>query len=383
MAAVVKQSYVTVREPDMYGGLQADYNKRAEETVRETAKRIDVVRESKGDLTKLFHDILADLARARQQFAIDHKTENAENFGVRRDGESPHYCFNTELSCPYEEYNEKLVLRMQYELQPIKRTLRTIDQTTLKIEGKPFLGRASSTTYEIMVAEKSATLPPPFAESEYHRICKICSIEPQRGPYSSNFFNQIIKDKSLLKVLKEASIEDYKLVRWLIMVVRLREKYPEERKSDWVTGTVRIQIGDKMYALTQYFTWLYRTCSNDPIERMTLKSRVALIHQDLFLIEPTLQEIAKIFKRAVEWDGKEISRLQQDVAELEYLFSHCAPFARGSMAISEWIEMAIYESHGFEIKYKLPVNLEALTLPFQEFVEKYPSMVDVQKKSSQ
>ena len=53
------------------------------------------------------------------------------------------------------------------------------------------------------------------------------------------------------------------------------------------------------------------------------------------------------------------------------------------MAISEWIELAIYESHGFEMKYKLPVNLEALTLPFQEFVEKYPSMVDVQKKSSQ
>lgn len=53
------------------------------------------------------------------------------------------------------------------------------------------------------------------------------------------------------------------------------------------------------------------------------------------------------------------------------------PFERGSAAIEEWIEMIIYRYHQCELEYKsgISINMEALTLLMDKFIEKYASMI--------
>ena len=370
----------------MYGGMQADYNRRVEAIVKETAGKITLARSENRDLAKLFHEILADLGAARRKIAIDHKTEDGERFGVRRDGIrlSDNSFGITSLFGQYEEYGKRLLHSIRRELEPIKRTLRTIDQTSLQVKKASLLGRASRVDFEILTCENHIWGGPSIiSAARYVEFYELIGIEPPKSPPTKEDLMSVGFNTDAIRTLKEKKPGEYKKHKLLSAIRAIREMFPNKRMSDWVTGTVRFQVGDKMVALTQYVVWLYRTYKEDPIDRMSENSSVTLLHQDPFLIEMMLEEIAKVFDRVIRRDKQELPALQRDIALMEYEFAHAMPFARGSMAISEWIEMAIYESHGFEIKYKLPVNLEALTLPFQEFVEKYPSMVDVQKKSSQ
>src|SRR5262249_5593987 len=119
----------------------------------------------------------------------------------------------------------------------------------------------------------------------------------------------------------------------------------------------------------------------DPVEHMTGRSIVAILHQDPFLIEFMLNDIAKIFKRIIEWNSADIKTLKEDIALFQYEFAHDMTFTRGSAAISEYFEMAFYEYHGFKLSYndEKMVNLEALTSSLKEFVQNYDSMIRLDK----
>jgi hypothetical protein len=136
---------------------------------------------------------------------------------------------------------------------------------------------------------------------------------------------------------------------------------------------MRLQVEGKMVPLSQYITWMCVDQEEDTIDRMTNESVSTIIHQDPFLIREMLQDVAKLFKEAVLWnrDKDDLKKLKDRVALIDYELSHAMPFYRGSAAIAEWIEMALYQYHGFTLRY-LPeklVNLEALTSPLHEFIQ--------------
>lgn len=113
-------------------------------------------------------------------------------------------------------------------------------------------------------------------------------------------------------------------------------------------------------------------------------STMLLIHQDPFLVEETLPEIAKFFADAVLWDGKEIADLKEKIAKFRYLFAHTTPFSRGSASIAEWFEQILYQFHGFEVDYnnEVMIDLEAFSSPlWSDFIAKYPEMIRIVKES--
>ena len=93
----------------------------------------------------------------------------------------------------------------------------------------------------------------------------------------------------------------------------------------------------------------------------------------------TLNEIAKLFKQAIEC--RDVAVLSKTVAHLRYLYSHAMPFTRGSSATCEWLEQAIYLSKGYDLEYKktLLIDMEALTLPLKDFAKLYPLMIKLTK----
>ena len=107
---------------------------------------------------------------------------------------------------------------------------------------------------------------------------------------------------------------------------------------------------------------------------------VIIIHQSSDLSTDAIRDLSRLFERAILWTGDEAS-LIQTVGRLRHKFSHSILFNRGSAAIAEWVETAIYRYHGFENfdynKDKM-VDLEALTAPdLEHFLENYPSMINL------
>jgi hypothetical protein len=131
----------------------------------------------------------------------------------------------------------------------------------------------------------------------------------------------------------------------------------------YVLTKVRCEINKKMYCLTQYLTRTYQDGRTDPVEQMRGVPVVAL-HHDRFLIQDTLKEIETIFQRAVLWnkETQDLKELTDDIGTMTYLFAHCMPFCRGSAAIGEWLQEAIYTSHGLEIN-STGYDLKAISSP--------------------
>ena len=373
-------NYFFKQSPRRFGSKQDDYYARVGNIVATTADNIfDAVREQR-DLTQLFHDTVHSLGGMRHDIAVDHGTEHAEMYGNPRNGSSSAgFVMSTGLYEVYNEYNDRLLLELQRYLRTMKHTVKNFQQTELKVQREPCLGRRTSIEFSILSAEKGAEWQVAYSRETYDRMCGICSISPLDECSSiEQCFNHLMTT-DVMRIIKEKSIDDYKRLKTMHVIKDVYNQF-SGRKSDWVLATVRCEMHGKMYALTQYLTWMYRTYQDDPVDWMTTRTDptvISLIHQDVFLINETLNDLANVFKQAIEWDGNNIQELMNLVGLINYLFAHAMPFERGSAAICEWLEMSIYRYHGLDLQYNeaVSINMEALVLPLNEFIEKYPSMV--------
>ena len=61
---------------------------------------------------------------------------------------------------------------------------------------------------------------------------------------------------------------------------------------------------------------------HEPVERMKGRSQIAILHQDVFLIEATLKNISQIFEKAVLWNSKteDLSILKDEVGLISLYF---------------------------------------------------------------
>lgn len=119
-----------------------------------------------------------------------------------------------------------------------------------------------------------------------------------------------------------------------------------------------------------------------PVAEMQRKSKVYLLHQDAFLIQKTLEEIANIFKAAVLWDPttQKIKDLKDSLGLFCYLSAHNMRDVRGSASENEWLEQAIVLSHNLTMTSdsKKVADLEAFANPFlSDFIKVYDQMTDI------
>lgn len=249
------------------------------------------------------------MGEERNRLAVAHQTDKAQMFGKRRDRELGRLGRDklvvgmfTPLYEPYDEYNNVLHPKVQAQLAKMAHTKREFQQTSLMIKGEPCLNKASRMDIEVFNEKNDKMYKVPTFENCV-KLSKLSGIEPPEANVDSInlFLNNLLANQDALIRLKKASPRDYCLLKIHNAVMNIRdiERWKDWRKSDWVYITLRSEIDGKMYALSHYITWMYRDFREDPVEHMTERSGIAILHQDEFLIEPTLKDIAKLFEKAI------------------------------------------------------------------------------------
>lgn len=372
--------YFFKRCPDRFGSQQRNYLKRVARIVERTAANIQDAVIKQHDLKHLFHDLLRDLGTERHRIAMSHDTESAEMYGQLRDTPDAFGVFMyTSLYDIYREHNQQLLHRIQNYLRQIPHTALSFEKNNMQVIEEPCLNTQTSAEISIFTCQTKDYRGPEYYRSYYEQMCHMCSITPLKRSDSIEDCLNHLMSKEVMALIREKSIEDYERIKLDFVRRDMYTLFPG-KKSDWVLMTQHCEINGKMYALTQYLTWMSRNQKDDPVELMTSRIKptiISLIHQDVFLIKETLEEIARLFKTAIEWDRQDQQELIKTMALFNYLFAHAMPFERGSASICEWLEMSIYEYHRMKLQYHqgYSINMEAFIRPLSEFVEKYPTMI--------
>ncbi|MBA3238922.1 MAG: hypothetical protein H0T62_11335 [Parachlamydiaceae bacterium] len=398
-------SYIIDQAPQRFGGRQSDYIHQANGIINLTADKIIQAREGKStNLQKFFFEIIAELSSHRGRIAFEHQTEDFEKFGKRRDNDNnyPGRTSTLLLFDVYKEYGDKLINLFSRYLEKM--------ESNGKFENNFLIddvcdGRITSLNIEVMDNTY-------LHEQNYNRE------ESYIPDFEEETRNKKDKDWSEDKILeyrtkylkfKLESPEKYQKRRITQGLARLQSECPSpeyfglkpnmvrqivpKKEADIILGNMKslyvhvvleTEIDREMHILTEYFTWMFedsewihnKTDSHHPIKRMKESSEVLLVHQDEFLIEKTLNEIAKIFEKVVTWNSMTYTEfnLKDSMAHLCFLSAHNMRDFRGSAAETEWLEHSIYRSHGFKIavKEKRIIDLDAFANPiFSNFKEKY------------
>lgn len=414
-------TYIVEQNAGKYGGQQENYQLRSGIAIARAVELIKQTSKTESVLIKLFFTLLENFEAERAAIAKDHGTPHAERFGCRRDqdGKKDHYF--TYLDHEYTKYNPNALAMLADAMKSLELE-KKIQRREKEVCEDEFLGFRS--TFEIEIIEGGLIMPSgnacPSKPSE--RLVELMLKREEKGHLTKEEGGEL---REALRQYKLEFPEQYKQSKLLTCIEDSKKEFPSPQvvyksdrsyeligkegnlKSLFVLGTLRLPVtvvrdGQEVtqhYAVSQYLTWLYRDfrqedisqkasgiLRNRMIERMKASSTVMIMHQDIFLINQTLQETAKIFARTICWDRKNVQDIKDLLVLFRYYFAHPMPDERGSAAICEWFETAICSSHDYEIEYSKgkSVDLEALTTSkMSEFAKKYDSLVTIKPKQSE
>lgn len=401
-------TFFVERLPDRFGNNQSDYLAKSNQYIGETATRLLTARKNGEDLTQLFFTVIADLSSKRSQLAKAHRTEDSEDFGQRRDQSLPGRTSYLLLTHPYDGVGNKLLKLFADRLSSMLINGKFME--SLKIVDK-CNGRTSTLDIQVISKEKleAMNIRPP---REYLPSFIPLDILYRKTPLTAD---EKTRMNALFARFKKELPDMYRQRRFASAVRSLANMFPSpsslnqtseaiaeklppgqarfilnNTRTKHVHVVLRTNVDGVMYNMTEYFTWLYESLQwvedqdpeEHPLKCMLECSKVLMMQQDVLLIQKTLEEIAKVFKRAMLWTREQpLSDLKNTMAEFCYLAAHNMRDIRGTAAETEWLERAIYNSHGVEYslrdKGKL-VDLEAFANPlFSEFVKEYDKMVEL------
>ena len=390
-------TYMT-RHISHFGSYQSDYLKRSRDLIAKTKKGIQEAVKSKQNLSVLFSDLLSSLGQERNQIALDHHTPAADEFGARRDLRGISDLSYTYFARGYQEYGDRLLVFLKDILSQMPHNATHFIQKKYS-KAKTCLGYVSSIELEVLEKEdlKKLNWLRPFeniAIPDYlplellnkkdtlpdEKVRLFQALERLRKE-SPEIHEKVTRSSLLMEVQRDCPSPikigpSEELATWV--------GNPAFYKSAYVLATVFFQINGKQFPLYQYLTWLYRDPENpgeDLLERMVHNSVVTVVHQYHWNLPEMLQEVATFFKQVIEWDRQDLFELKKRMALFRYGFA-CMPFARGTAAITEWLEAALYDYHEvqFQCDKERMVDLEAYVHPFfSDFLEAYNSMYSLSK----
>ena len=367
--------YIDSIMPGIYGDQQEDYIKRTTEAAWDIVEQLK--RSEKKDLQVLFFRCLENLGALRRQIAHDHNTSSAELFGIRREEVAIPWVF-TILDNQYRKYNEKLIGIL---LQHFKEMGLSQEYQSVKTLEDKFLDRC--TRFRIEIIEQSEIIKknwclPLGADPEFR--------SNQEASEEKTSAKTVI-DRNILQNLREHRPALYERQKMFVCLLNLNCAFPEIPEKchlypGYILGTSELEINGKMSALTQYFTWLSWDETENVIDRMERCSKIMVFHHDIFQIEETLKDVAKLFEQAALWNPTTdaMRQLKDLVGLFRYELAHAMPFIRGSAAVGEILEASLYWFHGFSsFRHSKPGDLEALTsMLLTDFMETYHGMVNLE-----
>lgn len=369
-------NYVVAQEPSFYGGQQENYMEQIEQLTERAALRFHQAIDAGEDLTALFHETLAFFGNERNRIAREHETEFAEAFGTRRDRcNLIRLSSITELVGVYYEYGKKMMdVFADHLLSNLDEEGRfTESQFTWLYEAEE--GEILALEYSIYNAANADEWAFNPSWEEYQRLCIICSIPCEQTDFEENKFSLFTRNVNVARTLNERSPIDYHKLKLWGVIEYLKEEYQAVAR-DWIFVKKRSEANNQNSALSQFITWIPNG-DEEPVSLMFCYAAVTIIHQDWTLIDSSLNGIAQIFKQALECDRNAIEELKTLSAKFQYRIADTMPFRRGSAAVSEIFERAIYRYHQYRLEYNPDcwVNLEAITSLEDDFISEYGSMI--------
>lgn len=350
---------------EIYGGIAGNeyFTCQSEKAIDRAIASIEsgVGKQTSG--VEIFFNVFTMLRKTRNAIAVHTKTENAEHFGRLR---NPEITPKDHLYLPVptllvNSASKKSIRQLAKRMRPMKHTLTTFDQTEIKYKEK-CLGRTVTFTAKVYTSEmlKKIITPNLIVNAQ-------AALETKKSQL------QIYKDRTLFSKLKAEHPDLYNACILHNILGIMGNAYPspvineageclgnkDNLKCLFPICTIRVEINGKLYAIGKHLTWMYQTYKTDPIDRMVECSKATVIHQDVFLINDTLQAIAKIFSEAILWDKQTqaLEELKDKVALFRYIYAYCMPCFRGDGAIGDWFELSIYRFHGFTgTRYRLKAS---------------------------
>ncbi len=361
-------TYITSRDKERFTQ-QEDYLQRSRHIIQEGARLI------KDEPS--FFSLLAYLSRERASLAQDHKTECFEDFGLRRDlQERGSHCVL--LKDVYEQCGKEVFSWMNESLEQ----MISMKQGSFKILKKQyqleesFLGCKSTLSFEIFNPKQVEKWSDFSEKSNLEAYVPLGVLEKQEigEPLSKKEQKEIDQAEKQIKALYPNENEAHdmsfvlQMMDWDGVAISAAECY-------LIKATLFIQMNNKTYPLTRYNMLL-------PVSHAEVRERlgVVLLHQDVSLIQETLEEAEDVFNGIMKWDGIHLEDLQNQMALLTYVLVHNMRDTRGSAAENEWLTHAIYKALQVEVlsdPNKLQ-DLEAFARPMlSDFVKAYRNIVSL------
>ncbi len=321
--------YGAGRYPGQFGLPLEDYPLRVERIVQSVVSEI----RSKESDPNLFFSLLEQLSRERRALADEQQTPNAHLFGLRRDSDEA-------------------------------------------VETSPIFVSDVEGYYSDLFLEKIGQLPASQGSMdrgetvfEWERVSVQVLCERQREVFRHpELKKQISKDTKKIKFTDYCPTTDPKgrreFYKFFLEVYRQNRLPPSHIPGDcYFFGTLYYRKEGALVPLSQYLGSFMEGQWKD----------LLLIHHQFFFIQETLDRIEEIFLDCIS-SKQSINELKQKIAHFSYLFSHCMPFGRGSAAIREWLEIALFRLHGHRIAYSNmnAIDLEAISsFSVQDFLRLY------------
>ncbi len=389
--------YVYSINPSKYGGHQDDYVNQANIAIEYVVDRLKSATEGSKDLIYEFHYSLNYLASLRKLLAKRHGTEDAEAFGYMRTKgkiEGSDY-FSTCLppktglfSEEYKRYNELAINRLTDVMRSMFSEGKVLEKS--KTIEEVVLGR--KVIFNIQLIDRKC-----IVDHKWNTPVEVYELPEEIKGSERRPMEEYLKDIDFLRKLSIVSPDIYEREKMCSNIQFLNECFPQrimvphpsgfdmlERvednfRSHIILATTSMEIDGRIYDLSRLLTWAFTSKNEDVLSRMKRVSKVIISHQDTLIVDDMLNEISKVFKKIIEWDRQDKEQLINDMAMFRYLFSHCMPFSRGSAAVAEWLETAIYKYHGFNTSVEGLLDLEAFSsLTLSEFLQNYKSHVSLE-----
>jgi hypothetical protein len=376
--------YITHRDKERFSQ-QEDYLQKARQIIEMGESLIKA--SAPGGEKELFSSLLSYFSKARASLAKAHNTENFEDFGKRRDlqGHSAHSLL---LKDVYEECGTEVLSWMREGMQEMVQIepsgkLKMIKES--HVIKSQFLGCESCLYFELFTPSQVDTW------NKFSRASNLDLYVPSDILQKKERGESLSKKERRMFVQAQKRIQalypDYDEGHDMSFVLELMdwESASQIKASECylIRATSSLKMNGNIHFLTRYNALLPAT-QEAPLEIMKKLGSV-LLHQDVSLIQGTLDEVTSVFQRVMKWDGKDLSSLQDQMAVMTYLLVHNMRDIRGSAAENEWLVHAIYGALNVQISEdsnKLQ-DLEAFGHPLLiDFVSAYKNMIKLEHKTT-
>lgn len=392
-------TFIPDRDPQEFGAHnQKDYRAWMIRRQQKEGQRIKLVPKEEPALVDFFHTLIERLSQSRMKIAHRQHHLQAKCFGLRRDQNHCDGSYRTPFirGWEYGIYNEIILQRLVKEIDLLNIFSGCLnpclDCNDIKQKKVENVYKNFASTLEVQIFED-------------HQLQNFFDFD--RLPEWYPFDLKEESDENLSKIEKEwLYLMDMELERTHPDIYRdfkffdelsiLQSDFPSHEtfflpngesidipydnnlKNMYVKGALSLHVGGETYETTKWLTWLFRDGKTPPEVRMLERSSVNVIHMNQFYIDKTLKKIACLFAKAVCAGNDNLAEMQENVGLMRYYLAHCSPWERGSSAIGEALEGAVYNACGYDVWHNsnMTVDLEALSTPeLSLFMKKYPKMI--------